>query len=165
MKRIYFLLLMALSLISINANAAFEPEDRGGRGPHREVSQADREKMRKEMDQFKANFIAAEIGLDGSAKSRFMEVYQQMQEEKFKVFQEAWGLQRRVKRNKNASEADYAAASRAMNEARDKDAEIDRRYEEKFASFLNSKQIFKMKTAEEAFRRKMEEMRNNRERR
>ena len=46
-----------------------------------------------------------------------------------------------------------------MVSAKAKDAEISKRYEEKFAKLLTPKQRYKLKDAEESFRKKMQEMR------
>lgn len=119
----------------------------------------DREQMRKEMDEFKAKFIAQEMGLDKNDEKQFIELYQQMLNEKFVVLHPVWRAERNLKKNRNASEQEYVNVSKLMSEAKEKDAEIERRYEDKFSSFLSAKQIFKMKAAEDAFRRKMEEMR------
>ncbi len=47
-----------------------------------------------------------------------------------------------------------------MTDAKAKDAEISKRYDEKFSRLLTAKQVYKMKDAEEGFRRKMHEMRH-----
>ena len=48
--------------------------------------------------------------------------------------------------------------SRLQTAAKEKDADIDRAYDAKFATFLSQRQIFKMKEAEDKFRAKMNEM-------
>lgn len=74
----------------------------------------------------------------------------------------AWKLERKVKRSKDATESDYEAAAEAMSKAKIEDAKIEKEYDEKFSEFLSQKQIYKMKTAENEFRKKMQEMRNKR---
>ena len=49
-----------------------------------------------------------------------------------------------------------------MTEAKEKDAEIEKKYDAIFSEFLTSKQVYKMKDAEEKFRNKMHEMRHKR---
>ena len=46
-----------------------------------------------------------------------------------------------------------------MLNAKEKDAELSKKYDDKFSKFLSPKQLYKMKEAEESFRRKMQEMR------
>jgi len=119
-----------------------------------------REEMRKELREFKMKFIAQEIDLKEEQQKQFFELYDRMSEERMKVFEETRRLQRKVKRDAKASDEDYAAVSRAITEAKEKDAAIEKRYDAEFSTILSSKQIFKMKGAEEKFMRKMREMRH-----
>ena len=86
-----------------------------------------------------------------------------MTAERVKVFKETKALEKKLSESADASEAEYEAVSSAITEAKEKDAEIEKRYDEKFAQFLTPKQIFKMKEAEGKFRDKMREMRHNNE--
>lgn len=117
-----------------------------------------REAMRKEMREFKMKFLAQEMELKGDARDEFFDVYGEMDEERGRLFCQTRALERRVRDDKNASDADYAAASKALAEAKAKDAEIEKKYDAKFATFLTQKQIFKMKCSEEKFRQKLREM-------
>ncbi len=114
--------------------------------------------MRKEMRDFKIKFIAQEIDLKESQKKQFTEVYNEMSDERWKLFHETKKLERQLKDDKNASEADYENAARALTAAKEKDAAIEKKYDAKFASFLTAKQIFQMKNAEETYRKKMQEI-------
>lgn len=120
-----------------------------------------REEMRKEIVEFKIKFLAQEINLQKDQQEKFAELYSQLSQEKMKIFSNAMKLERKLRNSADATDADYAEASKVMAEARAKDIELDKQYDKKFAAFLTSKQIFQMKTAEEKFRRKMEEMRKN----
>ena len=42
-----------------------------------------------------------------------------------------------------------------MNQAKEKGAEIEKNYNEKFGKFLTAKQLYKMKEAEDAFNQRM----------
>lgn len=121
-----------------------------------------KEEMRKELQEFKIKFIAQEVGIPEDKQKLFFEIYQDMDQEKMRAFGQAFRLGKQLKKNKNATEADYEAFSKAMNEAKEQDMEIDKRYNEKFSSFMTAKQIFLMKNAEEKFRNKMHEMRHKR---
>ncbi|MBD5291364.1 MAG: hypothetical protein HDS24_04745 [Bacteroides sp.] len=116
------------------------------------------EAMKKEMREFKLKFIAQEIELKDSQRKEFLETYQAMTEEKLKLFRETREIERKMRKEKNASDAEFEAASNALTEAKEKDAAIEKKYDAKFAKFLSQKQIFKMKSAEDKFRRKIEEM-------
>lgn len=125
---------------------------------HRGEKGKSRTEMRKEFEEFKIKFIANEIDLKEDQKERFVEVYTQMNNERIKVFEQTRALERKIKKNPNATDADYAAVSKAITEAREKDADIEKKYDAVFATFLTNKQIFKIKAAEDQFRRKMHEM-------
>lgn len=124
----------------------------------------DPEKMWKELQEFKLKFLAQEMELKDEQKDRFIELYNEMSEKRRDVMMRAWNVERKVKKNTAATEDDYRDASQAMQKARDEDSAIEKSYDEKFSQFLSSKQIYKMKDAEQKFRQKMNEMRKNKER-
>ncbi len=127
-----------------------------------EKGKKSREEMRKEFNEFKMKFIAQEIDLKEDQQKQFFELYGQMNEERRKIFEQTRRLERKVKKDPQATEEDYASVSRALTEAKEKDAAIEKKYDAKFSTFLSSKQLFQMKAAEEKFRQKMEEMRHKR---
>lgn len=114
--------------------------------------------MGKELLEFKLKFLAQEINLKEKQQQKFFDLYTRMWEEKHSVFKEAVALKKKVKDNKNATDADYEAANAAMVKAREMDAAIEKKYDEQFATILTSKQIYQMKNAEEKFRQKLHEM-------
>ena len=118
----------------------------------------DHRAMRKEITEFKMKFLAQEMDLKEDQQKRFFDLYSQMSDEKARLFRETRQLEKKL--DSNASEAEYEAVSKAITAAKEKEADIDRRYDAKFSEFLSSKQIFKMKSAEEKFRQKMHEMRH-----
>ncbi len=118
-----------------------------------------REQMMKELWDFRLKFLAQEMELQDDQKDRFFELYNEMCEKRRDCMREAWRLERKVKKSDQASESDYEAAAEAMNRAKAEDAAIEKSYDEKFSQFLSQKQIYKMKTAENEFRKKMQEMR------
>ena len=147
MRKIYILLLAL-----IFALPAFSQKSQ---------SREKREDMRREMHEFKMKFIAQEIELQESQQKRFFEVYDRMLAERRKLFKATRGIEKRL-REGNPSEQEYTEACRAMTEAKEKDAEIEKKYDAIFSEFLTSKQVYKMKDAEEKFRNKMHEMRHKR---
>lgn len=116
--------------------------------------------MRKEIHEFKLKFLAQEMELKEDQQKKFFELYNRMTDERAKVFRETRALEKKIADSSNVSDADYEEVSKAMTAAKEKDAEIEKRYDEKFRQFLSPKQIFKMKEAEEKFRQKMHEMRH-----
>lgn len=118
------------------------------------------EDMRKELREFKVKFIAQEIGLREDQKDRFVELYNEMNDKRMAAMHDAWKMSMDLRKKENATEADYQAVTDAMTKARTEDAAIEQSYDEKFSKFLTQKQIYKMKEAENEFRKKMSEMRH-----
>ncbi len=150
MRRFVKIIFIALFAIGF-ANASFAQGK----------NQKSREEMRKEIEEFKIKFIAQEMDLKDDQKEAFAELYSKMNQDRLKAYSQAIQLERKVRKSKEATEEEYAAASKAMKEAKDKDTEITQKYAEKFSTFLSNKQLYKMKEAEDKFRRKMEEMRHS----
>lgn len=119
----------------------------------------DKAEMHREFRDFKIKYIAQEIDLPADKFKEFSEIYEQMELEKHKVFSQTRKLEKSVKKNPASTDEDYARLNEAMVNAKAKDAEISKRYEEKFAKLLTPKQRYKLKDAEESFRKKMHEMR------
>ena len=142
MKKIYVLFVMAfLMLIPVYA------QQRPGGG---------KEDKRKELREYKMKYLAQEMELSGDDQKKFFEVYNQLSDERGAVRREIRVLDRKIREN-NATDADYES----LNRAKEKFAEIDKRYDSKFSTFLSGKQIFKMKEAEAVFMKKMRELREN----
>lgn len=115
-------------------------------------------KMMKEIQEYKIKFLAQEMELKDDQIPKFTELYEKMSEEKRANFMNMRKLEKSLK--SNSSEAEYKEVSDKISDCRLKDAQIDKEYDAKFATFLTQKQIYKMKAAEEKFRRKMHEMRH-----
>ena len=144
------LLLISLALFAIGA--AFAQKD----------DALKREKMFREVQEFKMKYLAQEMDLSESQKAKFYELYEEMSQSKRECYKEYWVLNRRVKHEKNATEADYQNVTQAFDKANAEWALTGKQYNEKFAEFLTPKQIYKMKEAENDFRSKFEEMKQNR---
>lgn len=115
------------------------------------------QEKKKEIIEFKTNFIADEMELKDDVRKKFIEVYTQMENERRAVFKQMKQIEKDIKNNKNATEADYDKATKETNQAKRKMADIEASYEKKFATFLTKKQIYKMKEAEEKFIKTMRE--------
>lgn len=123
-----------------------------------------REKMFREVQEFKMKYLAQEMDLSEVQKKKFFEVYEEMTESRKECYQEAAVMDRRLKEDKNPTEEDYQQVRNAFNKANANWAEIEQQYDEKFSEFLSQKQIYKMKEAETNFRAKFDEMKHNRKR-
>lgn len=76
-----------------------------------------RAEMKKEFKEFKMKFIAQEVDLQDDQQKQFFELYEQMSDERMQVFEQTRRLERKVKKDPQATDEDYAAVSRAITEA------------------------------------------------
>lgn len=150
MKKIYHIFLLTVML-----TAGFFPISAQGRSERRGG-------MHKEICEFRMKFIAQEMDLPAEKQKQFFDLYQQMSDEKRAVFDETIKLERKVRNDAAATDADYQALQNAMTTAKERDAAIEKKYDEKFAAFLSQKQIYLMKKAEMKFHEKMRAMRKGR---
>lgn len=119
-----------------------------------------KEQIFQEIQEFKLKYLAQEIDLKEDQRQQFFDLYNEMTKKRFAAVKEARRLEKEIKKNKNASEEDYKTVTNALNKARSDEAAIEKEYDSKFSKFMTQKQIFKLKSAEESFRKKMEEMRH-----
>lgn len=122
-------------------------------------SKEDKEAKRKEFLEIKLQYLADEMDLTEDQRKAFNEVYTQMENERRSVYRKMKEAEKSVSK-KDASEEEYEKAYNEINEARDKMQEIEKKYDEKFATFLSKRQLFKMKEAEESFKDKVRKCRD-----
>ena len=127
-----------------------------------EENEVKREKMFKEVQEFKMKYIAQEMDLSELQKKKFFELYEEMSESKKECYHEAVVMDRKLKEDKNATDEQYQQVRDAFTEANNRWADIEKQYDEQFSEFLTPKQIYKMQEAETSFRSKLEEMKHNR---
>lgn len=142
MKKYLFILLLALFSI-----------------PSAFAQDKDKAKMKEELQQFKIDFLAKEMQLSEKQKAEFTPLYKEYDESRRKAGAEAWRFERELKKKKDASEADYKRLSELQQTAREKDNEIQKKFDARLESFLSAKQIYSMHQGEEKFFEKMKEMR------
>lgn len=136
-----------------------------GANAQEKAPKKNKEEMRKEFREFKMKFIAQEIELKDDQEKKFFELYGQMMKERSELFEQTRAMERKIKKADSVSDEEYAQMSKAITEAKEKDAAIEKKYDAQFATVLSSKQIYKLKAAEEKFRRKLDQMRNSRPKR
>lgn len=119
------------------------------------------DKMFEEIQEFKMKYLAQEMDLKDDQKEPFFKLYEEMSCKRFECMKPVWTLEKELKNKPSATEEEYQAAAEAKNKAKEKCAEIEKQYDGKFSEFLTKKQIFNMKSAEEEFHKKMQEMRQN----
>lgn len=149
MKRLLILVTAFLSLLPVMAQQ---------KDHHSEHA-----KMRKEYREYKMKVIAQELELKGETRNRFFEVYNEMCDERAPLMHELGSLRRRINKEANISDEEYMTINKAMTEGKEKDARIEQKYDEKFATFLTAKQIYQMKGIEEKIRKKALEMKGRKQ--
>ena len=147
MKKVYLIILFIIACI-IPLSAHDKPDK-------------DRAKMMKEVQEFKMKYLAQEMDLKGEQQKKFFELYSEMNEKRAACYKTVRKIEKKIKDKDDATEEDYQEATEAMRKANEESAEIEKAYDEKFSEFLSQKQLYKMKEAEQEFRKKMEEMRHN----
>lgn len=150
MKKLIFILFCVISLLPASAQ-------------HKGPKDADHAKMRKEYREYKMKVIAQELELKGEVRNRFFEVYNEMSDERGPLMHELGTLRRKIKNGENITDEEYKAINKAMAEGKEKDARIEQKYDEKFATFLSPKQIYQMKGIEERIRKKALEMKGRKQ--
>ena len=120
-----------------------------------------RDEIFREVQEFKMNYLAKEMDLNNDQKTKFFDLYREMTLKRRECMRNAYHLKHKLKKMENPTEADRQVATEAMSKARAEEAAIEKEYAKKFSRFLTQKQIIKMKEGEEAFRKKMEEMKRN----
>lgn len=146
-----YVLILAMSLFLIFPAIAQKSENKS------------KEDMRKELHEFKLKYLAQEMDLNDDQKKPFFDIYEQLVKERREVRKTFRHTQKKLKNSKNLSNADYEAINKDLTAAKEKETLIEKKYDEKFSKFLSAKQIFKMKEAEEKWRAKMKEMRNQKD--
>ena len=119
----------------------------------------DKAKMMEDLQNFKIDFLAKEMQLSEKEKAEFVPLYKEYDKECRQSGSEVWKLERELKRNKNASDADYKRLSELQQRSREQHNEITKRFDTRLETFLSAKQIYDMHKGEEKFFEKMKEMR------
>lgn len=120
-----------------------------------------KEQRRKEMLEFKLQFLASEIDLQQDQKKEFNEVYTQMEQERRGAFKKMKHAEKSIRENPNASEAEYEKASEEIAAAKAEMLRIEQKYDEKLSTFLSKKQMYKLKEAELKFTETARKMRDD----
>lgn len=124
---------------------------------------ADKKEWFALMRQHKHDFIEDELDLTDEQEDKFFPMYDAMEDELFKLHRETRKLEKQVA-DKNATDVEYDAASKAIIDLKKKEADIELKYFDKFKTVLSSKQIFELKRAEKKFTRKIMNAHNKKRR-
>lgn len=115
--------------------------------------------MMEDIMRFKIDYLAQEMELSEKEKADFAPIYKDYDAELRKTGSEAFKYERELKKKENATDADYQKLADLQKKSREDFDAVNKKYEPKFEEFLNAKQIYKMRKAEEKFFEKMKEMR------
>lgn len=148
MRKISLIIIMILTCVGFTFSQEDNPEKR--------------EKMFREVLEFKMKYLAQEMDLTEVQKKEFFEVYDEMSQSKRKCYHDAIQMDRKLKHDKNATDQDYREVTEAFDKANAEWAETEKQYNEKFAEFLTQKQIYKMREAEKAYKERVNEMKHSR---
>ncbi len=111
----------------------------------------DRKEWFAHMRQHKHEFLVDELELTKEQQTKFFPIYDEMEDEMFKVNRETRKLEKQVSENKAATDVEYDAATKAIIDLKKKESTIELKYFEKLKTVLSSKQLFLLKKAERKF--------------
>ncbi len=118
-------------------------------------------KFGKELKEFKYKFMAQEMQLSADQQKQFFEVYSQMSNEMRKTHGAVGRLHKAVKNGKQLSDAEYTKLYEDVASEKIAEGQVEKKYDEKFRTFLSPQQICKMKMAEIKFRDRLMKMRQD----
>lgn len=128
-------------------------------------SAREREAWMKEMQQVKNEYIARKLELSDEQKTKFLPLYNRMDEEMRQVAEQAMKMERSVrKKGPQATDLEYEKAAEAQFELKGKENRIEMKYFNDFKTMLTPRQLFKLKKAERDFSRELMKKHNERKR-
>lgn len=112
---------------------------------------AERAKFLAEVNAYKHQFLTKNLDLSEEQQKEFLPMYDSMQEEIEKVINETRDTEKRVSKDKDASDAEIDAATKAIFEQKLKEGNIENEYYQKFRTVLTPRQLLKLKNTERKF--------------
>lgn len=153
MKRISLSLILLLTALSWSSIAMAQGDN---------SKERNRQQWFSEMRRYKADFIAKELDLTEEQKAKFVPLYEEMDAKTAQVGDEARKMEQDInKKGENVTETAYEKTAEALFEAKGKEAAIEMEYFNKFKTILTKKQLFKLKSAERKFTRKLMDHQRN----
>ncbi len=136
--------LIAVMLIALLGCAAAEAQKQS----RKPLTSEQRQKALGEMRNFKHNMLIRELDLSKDQQAKFFDLYDQMDDELMAINSETRDLERKTINDASATDNELNAAARAMYEQKQREAEVELRYFDKFADVLSPRQLVKLKGAE-----------------
>lgn len=105
-----------------------------------------------EVRNYKRSFIIKETQMTETQQKEFFPLYNEMEEKIYNTNREARKIEQEISSSQeDTDESTYSAAAEALSKVKEKEAEIENFYFEKFAKILTNKQMFLLKRAENRF--------------
>lgn len=127
----------------------------------------DVEKVLAEIRPYKHDFFIKKLKLTKEQASEYLPLYDQMEDELMNINQEIRELERTVLENPSATDEEIEAAARATFEQKQREAQTEMAYFEKFSNILTPRQLLQIKSVEKQFTQRLarthRKMRRNRD--
>ena len=155
-RRILTSALLTIALVAgASSVAAQQPEN------------LDVEKVLAEIRPYKHDFFIKKLKLTKEQASEFLPLYDAMEDSLMSINKEIRELERTVLENPSATDAEIAEVARATFEQKQREAQTEIAYFEKFCNTLSPKQLLQIKSAEKQFTQRLarthRKMRRNRD--
>lgn len=111
-------------------------------------NRANREQWYNNMIQTKIDYLSKQMNLTPQQKEKFEKSYRDMSNETSRLARDTRSLERQVSKKANPSDLEYEKAAEAITEFKAKEGSVELKYFNQFKTFLNKKQLFQLKLAE-----------------
>lgn len=136
MKRILLILSMSAAILTSMAQRTVE----------------NRERWDREMKQYKHEFMTKALDLSGEQQTRFLALYDAMENEKRAVFNDYKRQRAEIDKRGNAvTDAEYEKAAENSFQLKLREGAIEMKYFKEFKTVLNKRQLYKLKGVEKDF--------------
>lgn len=105
--------------------------------------------------EYKQDFLTREVELTQDQQTQFFPLYNAMENEIFQLNKDSRELERKVSAQNDVSDLEYETTAKAMLDVKNKEAQIESSYFDKYSKILSPKQLFLLKRAETRFSRNM----------
>lgn len=120
-------------------------------GAQAQTDNDSRDKILSELKPYKHKFITKELNLSKEQQREFLPLYDKMDAELQKINEETRKLEKETTENADATDTEIEAASRAIFGQKEKEAEVELSYFDKFKEVLSPRQLLMLKGAERRF--------------
>lgn len=111
----------------------------------------ERSRILNQMREYRQQFISKELNLDKDQRREFFELYDEMDERVQQINRETRDLERTVSEKDDATDTEIDAAATAVYLQKQREAEIEQEYLERFRKILTPRQLLNLRSAERKF--------------